>query len=154
MKEAAAVIRGGVIELFSQLDESCSLPVISLKNAVLLPGFADVHVHLREPGFSYKETISTGTMAAAAGGYTAVCSMPNLNPVPDSMENLRPQLEAIESSANIHVCPYGAITVGQKGEKLSDMEAIAGDIIAFSDDGKGVQNEDMMREAMLRAKAL
>ena len=120
----------------------------------IFPGFCDVHVHFREPGFSYKETILTGSMAAAHGGYTAVCTMPNLNPVPDSAENLGMQLKIIEDDSVIHVYPYGAITVGQKGEKLSDMEAMANDAIAFSDDGRGVQSDDMMREAMLRAKAL
>ena len=120
----------------------------------IFPGFVDVHVHLREPGFSYKETIKSGTLASAHGGYTAVCSMPNLNPVPDSRENLGKQLEIIEKDACIHVYPYGSITVGQKGEELSDMEAMAKDVIAFSDDGRGVQSDDMMKEAMLKAKAL
>mgnify|MGYP003295550593 CR=1 FL=1 len=120
----------------------------------IFPGFVDVHVHLREPGFSYKETIKSGTLASAHGGYTAVCSMPNLNPVPDSRENLNKQLEIIEKDACIHVYPYGSITVGQMGEELSDMEAMADNVIAFSDDGRGVQSDDMMRSAMLRAKAL
>jgi len=154
LKKAAALVRGGRIEILSDGAQAPSLPVHAFKNAVLLPGFADVHVHLREPGFSYKETVRTGTMAAAAGGYTTVCSMPNLNPVPDSAEHLRPQLEAIKNSAAIHVYPYGAITVGEKGQQLADMEAMAKDIVAFSDDGKGVQNENLMREAMLRARAL
>ena len=121
---------------------------------VVFPGFCDVHVHFREPGFSYKETIKSGSLAAARGGYTAVCTMPNLNPVPDSRENLQKQLSIIETDACIHVYPYGAITVGQKGETLSDMEDMATDVIAFSDDGKGVQSDEMMRRAMLRAKAL
>ena len=121
---------------------------------VVFPGFCDVHVHFREPGFSYKETIKSGSFAAARGGYTAVCTMPNLNPVPDSRENLQKQLSIIETDACIHVYPYGAITVGQKGETLSDMEDMATDVIAFSDDGKGVQSDEMMRQAMLRAKAL
>ncbi len=155
MKEAAAVIRGGKLELVPSLDEAAfEGPIFSCDNAVLLPGFADVHVHLREPGFSYKETIKTGTMAAAAGGYTAVCSMPNLKPVPDSMENLQQQLDIIERDAAIHVYPYGAITVGEKGQEIAALEAMADHVIAFSDDGKGVQSGDMMREAMLRAKAL
>ena len=128
--------------------------IISFDNMYIFPGFADVHVHLREPGFSYKETIKTGTLASAHGGYTAVCSMPNLNPVPDSVENLRQQLDIIEKDACIHVYPYGSITVGQMGEKLSDMEGMAKDIIAFSDDGRGVQSDEMMKEAMLKAKAL
>ena len=120
----------------------------------VFPGFCDVHVHFREPGFSYKETILTGSKAAARGGYTAVCTMPNLNPVPDSVEHLASQLEIIENDAVIHVYPYGAITVGQKGEELSDLSGMAKDVIAFSDDGRGVQSDDMMRSAMLRAKAL
>ncbi len=128
--------------------------IISFDNMYIFPGFADVHVHLREPGFSYKETIKTGTLASAHGGYTAVCSMPNLNPVPDSTEHLKQQLDIIEKDACIHVYPYGSITAGQKGEKLSDMEGMAKDIIAFSDDGRGVQCDEMMREAMLKAKSL
>ena len=121
---------------------------------VVFPGFCDVHVHFREPGFSYKETIFSGSQAAARGGYTAVCTMPNLNPVPDSRENLERQLSIIETDACIHVYPYGAITVGQKGEKIADLEEMAEKVIAFSDDGKGVQSDEMMRQAMLRAKAL
>ena len=121
---------------------------------VVFPGFCDVHVHFREPGFSYKETILSGSRAAAAGGYTAVCTMPNLNPVPDSKEHLHQQLRLIEEANLIHVYPYGAITVEEKGERLADLEAMAPDVIAFSDDGRGVQSDDMMRQAMLRAKAL
>ena len=128
--------------------------VFEFNNCAVFPGFIDVHVHLREPGFSYKETIETGTKACAHGGYTTVCSMPNLNPVPDSTEHLDEQLSLIEKDAVIAVVPYGAITVGQNGEKLSDMEAMADKVCAFSDDGKGVQSEDMMREAMVRAKKL
>lgn len=120
----------------------------------VFPGFCDVHVHLREPGFSYKETIASGTLAAAHGGYTSICSMPNLNPVPDSAEHLAVQKEIIARDACIHVFPYGAITVGQKGEVLTSLEEMADDVIAFSDDGRGVQSEDRMHEAMLRAKAL
>ena len=121
---------------------------------VKLPGFCDVHVHFREPGFSYKETILTGTKAAARGGYTAVCTMPNLDPVPDSLEHLKVQSDIIARDAVINVYPYAAITVGEKGEELSDMEDLAPEVIAFSDDGKGVQSEEMMREAMTRAAAL
>ncbi len=120
----------------------------------LFPGFCDVHVHFREPGFSYKETMKTGSLAAAAGGYTHVCTMPNLNPVPDSVEHLQIQLEAIRKDACIHVYPYGAITVGEQGETMADLEGMAANVIGFSDDGKGVQSDDMMRQAMLRAKAL
>jgi dihydroorotase len=113
-----------------------------------------VHVHFREPGFSYKETIATGSAASARGGYTAVCTMPNLNPVPDTLEHLRQQLIPIENDACIHVYPYGAITMEQKGMQLSQLEEMAPYVIAFSDDGKGVQEDDMMRQAMLRAKVL
>ncbi|MBQ6991520.1 MAG: dihydroorotase [Clostridia bacterium] len=128
--------------------------VIDLKNNYLLPGLIDVHVHLREPGFIYKETVETGSMAGAKGGYTSICAMPNLNPVPDSMENLKIELEAIEKTANINVYPYGAITKEEKGEELSDMEEMSKYIIAFSDDGKGIQEERMMLEAMNKAKEL
>ena len=117
----------------------------------VFPGFCDVHVHFREPGFSYKETIETGSKAAARGGYTDVCTMPNLNPVPDSVEHLKQQLQLIEEEACIHVYPYGSITVGQQGEVLSDLGGMAPDVIAFSDDGKGVQEDAMMAEAMKKA---
>ena len=130
------------------------LSCLDTEDFVVLPGFCDVHVHFREPGFSYKETIKSGCASAARGGYTAVCTMPNLNPVPDSAEHLGEQLAIIERDATIDVYPYAAITVGQKGEQLSDMEAMARDAIAFSDDGRGVQSDDRMREAMKRAKAL
>lgn len=120
----------------------------------LFPGFCDVHVHFREPGFSYKETISSGTAAAAHGGYTAVCTMPNLNPVPDTAEHLHEQTSVIARDAAVAVYPYGAITRSQKGETLSEMEQIADDVIAFSDDGRGVQSDSLMREAMQRAKSL
>ena len=120
----------------------------------VFPGFCDVHVHLREPGFSYKETISSGTAAAAHGGYTDVCAMPNLNPVPDSPEHLAVQQELIARCAKIRVHPYGSITLGERGEALSDMESLAPSVIAFSDDGRGVQRDEMMRKAMQTAKAL
>lgn len=126
----------------------------AIKNYIIVPGLCDVHVHFREPGFSYKETIASGSAAAAHGGYTAVCTMPNLNPVPDSAEHLQVQLDAIKRGAAIKVLPYGAITVGEKGEKLADMEAMSDKVCAFSDDGKGVQNDEMMREAMTAAKRL
>lgn len=128
--------------------------VSNFNNCFIFPAFCDVHVHLREPGFSYKETIETGTKAAARGGYSAVFSMPNLNPVPDSAENLRQQIKLIEAEAVINVYPYASITVGQKGEILSDFEALANDCAGFSDDGKGVQKEEMMRKAMIKAKEL
>ena len=131
----------------------CS-PSFSDDRYLFLPGFCDVHVHFREPGFSYKETVKTGSMAAAAGGFTDVCAMPNLNPVPDSYENLERELEIIRRDAVIGVHPYGAITVGEKGEALSDMDGISKNVIAFSDDGRGVQSDGMMEEAMIRAKRL
>ena len=129
------------------------VPSDSCEYAVF-PGFCDVHVHFREPGFSYKETIATGSAAAAAGGYTTVCTMPNLNPVPDSVQNLERQLELIRAGASIQVIPYGAISRGENGEKLSDMEGMADAVCAFSDDGRGVQSEALMRDAMLKARSL
>ena len=123
-------------------------------STIILPGFCDVHVHLREPGFSYKETIASGTAAAARGGYTAVCAMPNLNPVPDSIAHLAIQEELIAAQARVRVYPYGAISVGERGEQLADLEDLAPRVIAFSDDGRGVQNDDLMREAMREAKRL
>lgn len=126
--------------------------VFDFNNCYIFPGFADAHVHLREPGFSYKETIRTGTSACARGGYTDVCAMPNLNPVPDSLSSLQVQLDIIERDALIGVHPYGALTVGQKGEKLSHIDEMFGKVIGFSDDGKGVQNDEMMREAMTLIK--
>lgn len=119
----------------------------------IFPAFCDVHVHFREPGFSYKETIRTGSLAAARGGYTDVCTMPNLNPVPDSAENIKEQIKIIERDAAVRVHPYAAITVGEKGETLTNMKALAPYCAAFSDDGKGVQSEAMMRDAMLKAEA-
>ena len=142
----------GIVSAASQMLAELS-PFGSGEYAVF-PGFCDVHVHFREPGFSYKETIFSGSRAAAHGGYTAVCTMPNLNPVPDSVENLKLQLDLIEEDACIHVYPYGAITVGEKGEVLADLEGMAENVIGFSDDGRGVQSDEMMRAAMLRAKAL
>lgn len=121
---------------------------------LITPGLCDVHVHFRQPGFEYKETVASGSSAAAHGGYTAVCTMPNLNPVPDSVENLQLQLDKIKEDAKIAVIPYGAITVGEMGETIADMEGMAPYVCAFSDDGRGVQNREMMSCAMKRAKAL
>lgn len=121
---------------------------------IRFPGFCDVHVHFREPGFSYKETIGTGSRAAAAGGYTAVCTMPNLSPVPDSVDNLRLEQDIIDRDAVIAVYPYASITKGELGEELSDMEELRSKAVAFSDDGKGVQSEEMMRKAMEKAASL
>ena len=128
--------------------------VIELQDQLIVPGFVDVHVHLRQPGFSYKETIYSGTSAAAAGGYTAVCAMPNLKPVPDSVEHLEEELSAIRKDAKVHVYPYGAITVGQKGETMADLAGMAKDVCGFSDDGRGVQSQEMMKAAMAKAKEL
>ena len=135
-------------------DVSAFAPSFVIDNILIIPGLCDVHVHLREPGFSYKETIKSGTLASARGGYTAVCAMPNLNPTPDSRENLDLQLDIINRDALISVIPYGTITKGEAGESLADMEEMAKDVCGFSDDGRGVQSEDMMRQAMLKAKSL
>ena len=126
----------------------------NIDNLCIIPGFCDVHVHFREPGFFYKESIETGSKASARGGYTAVCTMPNLNPVPDSVENITIQRDIIKATSCIHVYPYGSITVGQKGEELSDMDGMKDIAIAFSDDGRGVQSDEMMERAMLKAKSL
>ena len=154
----AKVVSASLGAVFSdRVYSSLSVPVLSCFNSpeyVVFPGFCDVHVHFREPGFSYKETIATGSRAAARGGYTAVCTMPNLNPVPDSADSLQVQRRLIEETACIHVYPYGAITVGEHGKTLADLEGMASDVAGFSDDGRGVQRDDLMRQAMLRAKAL
>ena len=121
---------------------------------VIFPGFCDVHVHLREPGFSYKETIETGTKAAAHGGYTTICPMPNLNPVPDNYEHLKEELDLIEKEALIEVLPYGSCTVKEEGKEIASLEEMAPYVCAFSDDGKGIQEETMMEEVMLKAKEL
>ena len=152
LSEGSVSICGGVFR--SGRSRSDFDRIISCKGYTVFPGFADVHVHFREPGFSYKETIRTGSMAAAHGGYTAVCTMPNLNPAPDCVDRLQPQLEAIDRSAVVRVIPYGTITVGEKGTVIADLESLAPCVAAFSDDGHGVQNDAIMRQAMLRAKAL
>ncbi len=140
-----------ILDSFSKND---SLKEFNNDKYTILPGFCDVHVHFREPGFSYKETIKSGAMAAARGGYTAVCTMPNLNPVPDSVESLKIQQDIIDRDACINVLPYGAITVGEKGEELSDMENMKDNVVAFSDDGRGLQRYEMMERAMDEAKRL
>lgn len=154
IKKQDILVSDGIIVSVSECLCSEKATVIDCENKYIFPGLADVHVHLREPGFSYKETIETGTKACAHGGYTLVCSMPNLKPTPDNYENLKVQLDAIERDAVISVKPYGTITVGEAGEELSDMEAMAPFVAGFSDDGRGVQNEEMMRSAMLKAKSL
>jgi len=148
-----AISEGRIVSVSPSLPRE-GFSVIELHDQLVVPGFVDVHVHLREPGFSYKETVYSGTMAAAAGGYTTVCAMPNLKPVPDSAEHLEEQLNLIEKNAKVWVIPYGAITCGEKGEALADLSAMAPNVAGFSDDGRGVQSEEMMRQAMLKAKAL
>ena len=143
-------VRSSIADRLSSVD----LCAFNSSEYAVIPGFCDVHVHFREPGFSYKETILSGSLAAARGGYTAVCTMPNLNPVPDSKANLKQQLDLIRQDGMIRIYPYGAITVGQKGEQLADLGSMAHQAIAFSDDGRGVQSADLMREAMRKAKQL
>ena len=133
---------------------SAVISYFSNNNYVILPGFTDVHVHLREPGFSHKETIFTGSKACAKGGYTTVCTMPNLNPVPDSVENLNVQLDLIKKDAVINVLPFGALTIGEKGKQIADLEGMANSVCGFSDDGKGVQDSGIMKEAMQRVAKL
>lgn len=147
---------GRVVRIGRDISRSDSPAVLDCSGKYIVPGFADVHVHLREPGFSYKETVATGTAAGARGGYTALCSMPNLNPPPDTPEHLAVQLEAIRRDARIRVYPYGCITMGQTGRgEVTDMAALSqAGAVAFSDDGKGVQQEERMHEAMERAAAL
>ena len=150
-----AILDGGVLSFSASQNASVSVPEMPVfSNCLILPGFCDVHVHFREPGFCYKETVASGTASAARGGYTAVCTMPNLNPVPDSKEHLQIQLDAIKKDAKIAVYPYGALTVGEAGIVMADLDGMTKNAIAFSDDGKGIQDENMMRDLMLRAKRL
>jgi len=149
-----SVAEGRIVSIAAEITPAPGAAIIDLHHAAVFPGFVDVHVHLREPGFSYKETIRTGTLSAARGGYTHVCAMPNLNPVPDCLDALNVQRDIIARDAVVHVHPYGAITKGEQGGVLSDMEAMAPYVAGFSDDGRGVQNEDMMRAAMREAKRL
>ena len=143
--------RQAIVDTFLSID---SLSCFNFQKYTVFPGFCDVHVHFREPGFSYKETIASGSRAAARGGYTAVCTMPNLMPVPDSAEHLKEQTDIIVRDSVIHVYPYGSITKKQLGGELAELEAMADDAIAFSDDGRGVQEDEMMRAAMMEAKRL
>ena len=152
--ETTLSIEEGLIVAIGE-EPTAAMQVINLANRYLVPGLVDVHVHLREPGFEYKETVATGTAAAARGGYTLVCSMPNLNPAPDSMEHLQVQLSAIERDAVVKVIPYGCITKGQKGGgEPADMAAMAPYVVGYSDDGRGVQQDEDMRRAMAEAKSL
>jgi len=149
-----AVQSGRIVSIAKGLKSLPGFTVIDLHSAAVFPGFVDVHVHLREPGFSYKETIRTGTLAAAHGGYTHVCPMPNLDPAPDTAEHLQVQLDIIGRDAVVHTHPYGTITLSEKGETLAKLEAMAPYTAGFSDDGRGVQSREMMRSAMLEAKRL
>ena len=150
-RAADVLLSGGrIVSIGDRISCPADAVSIDLHKAVLFPGFVDVHVHLREPGFSYKETIRTGTLAAAHGGFAHVAAMPNLDPVPDCAAALAVQRAIIEKDALVHVHPYGAISVGEKGERLADLEGLAPGVIAFSDDGRGVQSESLMREAMMQ----
>ena len=155
LKVNAKTYGTNVAELFSRfLEVNDSFSFLNSDRFSVFPGFCDVHVHFREPGFSYKETVSSGSSAAAHGGYTAVCTMPNLNPVPDSKESVDKQKHIINKDGKINIYPYGSITKSLMGAQLSDMEEMADSVIAFSDDGKGVQNDEMMLCAMEKAKSL
>ena len=150
-KEDIAIAEGRIVERSSNIEPAADDKVISAEGLIVAPSFVDVHVHLREPGYGYKERIATGTMAAAHGGYTTVCSMPNLNPVPDTVENLKAQQDIIDRDAKIEVLPYAAITIGRKGEELVDIASLKDGVAAFSDDGSGVQVDGMMERAMTEA---
>ena len=154
-RAADVLLSGGrIVSIGDRISCPADAVSIDLHKAVLFPGFVDVHVHLREPGFSYKETIRTGTLAAAHGGFAHVAAMPNLDPVPDCAAALAVQRAIIEKDALVHVHPYGAVSVGEKGERLADLEGLAPGVIAFSDDGRGVQSESLMREAMIQCRRL
>ena len=154
-RAADVLLSGGrIVSIGDRISCPADAVSIDLHKAVLFPGFVDVHVHLREPGFSYKETILTGTLAAAHGGFAHVAAMPNLDPVPDCAAALAVQRAIIEKDALVHVHPYGAVSVGEKGERLADLEGLAPGVIAFSDDGRGVQSESLMREAMIQCRRL
>ena len=149
--EDIAIVDGKIAERGSNIEIHPEDEIIDATGLMVAPAFVDVHVHLREPGFGYKERIETGTMAAARGGYSTVCPMPNLNPVPDSVENLKVQQDIIDRDAKIEVLPYAAITVGRKGEELVDVASLHDKVCAFSDDGSGVQVDGMMGRAMTEA---
>ncbi len=154
LKRADLYIDNGIISDVCLHSDNNSSDALFEDDLFVFPGFTDVHVHLREPGFLYKENIKTGTLASAHGGYTTVCAMANLNPVPDSLDNLNIELNAIRKDACINVVPYGAITVGELGKTLSGMQDMAPYVAGFSDDGKGVQDTYLMEEAMKKAKTL
>lgn len=143
------LIRDGIIRRKGLgIEAGPDVTVIDTTGLTVSGGFTDLHVHFREPGFSYKETIRTGSLAAARGGYTTVCTMPNLNPVPDSLRHLDLEQEIIDRDAVIQVLPYASITIGRKGEQLVDFSSLKGRCVAFSDDGSGVQSREMMLKAM------
>ncbi len=149
------LIRRGILYSASPAETpSEGAEVINADDRYILPGLADVHVHLREPGFSYKETIATGTAAGARGGFTLLCAMPNLDPVPDSPAHLALEQAMIDRDALIKVLPFAALTIGEKGMQLTDMESLAQGCAGFSDDGRGVQDAALMRRAMREAKRL
>ena len=152
IKKQTMLLDGASLSVFTGDVSLVDCPIYD--NIAVFPGFCDVHVHFREPGFSYKETIASGSRAAARGGYTAVCTMPNLVPPPDCPENLKIQTDIIERDAVIATLPYGTITKGQAGEELSDMEGMKDTVIGYSDDGKGIQTEELMRGAMEKARSL
>ena len=149
--EDIAIVDGRIAERAKSITPNEGDIVINAEGLVVAPAFVDVHVHLREPGYGYKERIATGTMAAARGGYSTVCPMPNLNPVPDCVENLKVQQDIIERDAKIEVLPYAAITIGRKGKELVDVALLHDKVCAFSDDGSGVQIDGMMERAMMEA---
>lgn len=157
LQKLDVLVLEGVVQ---EIGENILLPkekqveTINATGCVLSPTFIDLHVHLRTPGFEKKETMVSGTKAAAAGGFSTICSMPNLNPMPDSLENLQVQLDSIAKEAVINVLPYGTITVGEKGDALADIEGMQDFVCGFTDDGRGVQGEDMMREAMKKVASV
>ncbi len=152
--KADLLISGGrVVDISENIDVCCD-SVYNLNNLYIFPGFTDVHVHLREPGFSHKETIKSGSRACARGGFTHIYSMPNLNPAPDGVETIKIQLDIINKDSEIEVIPYGTITKERKGETLADLDGMKDLAVAFSDDGSGIQTKELMKDAMLKAKSL
>lgn len=153
-KKDISIKSGVIFDIADRIVPTSDFKIFQLDNCFIFPGLIDVHVHLREPGFFYKESIKTGTMAAARGGFASICAMPNLDPVPDSAEHLKTEMDIVSRDARVRVHPYGSITVGEKQMRLSDMPALAASVIAFSDDGVGVKSADIMCKAMLEAKSL
>ncbi len=150
---AVTIIKGRIKEIGGEQPSDAT--IIDGNGNLLTPGFVDVHVHLREPGFEHKETIATGTASAAKGGFTTICAMPNTKPVPDSVENLQLINSLIEQSAKVRVLPYGSLTVAQSGDERTDLAALKeSGAVAFSDDGVGVQLAATMYEQMQAAAKL